>query len=125
MRTFFAVVFGLAVAAFLVLVGQSGIAMVSADPTSLSGGVASLLWTFIALTLGAVVAIRISTTTETLAGFVVGELFFGAGLLHRFWHATAWYNVLALLLVIPAALLGSSVVSHLRLRSPAKSDQIG
>ena len=117
MRTFIAVVSGLAVTAFLILVGESSLARVADAPTSVFPLLVALFWTFIALTLGALVAMRISPMNETVAGFIVGELFFGAGFLHRFWHATAWYNVLALFLMFPAALLGAWIASQLKFGS--------
>ena len=123
MRSLIAVLSGLAVAGFLILVGELTLARVADLPTSLTAIVIALCWTFIALALGALVAMRLSPLNGTLAGFIVGELFFGAGILHRFWHATAWYNVVALLLVIPGALLGAWLASRPKLgpHSPAES----
>lgn len=121
MRTFIAVVSGLAVTAFLILVGDSFLARAANDPTSVFALFEALFWTFIALTLGALVAMRISPMNETVAGFIVGELFFGSGFLHRFWHATDWSNVLALLSVLPAALLGAWIANQLRLGSQTRA----
>lgn len=62
--------------------------------------------------VGALLAVQVKPTRETVAGFIVGELFFGAGLLDQFWHAQTWFNFLALLIVIPAALLGTWLASR-------------
>jgi hypothetical protein len=113
MRTLFAVVLGLAVAALIVLAGRWGLESMAEGSATLSTVIVALCGTFFALTAGAFTAMRIGRNTETLAGFMVGELFFGTGLLHRFWHSTAWYNLVALLLVVPAAALGSWLASRL------------
>jgi len=116
MRTIFAVIVGLSVAAFFIVVGEGNLTRVT-PAAPLIVVLTALFWTFIAMTLGALVAMRISPLNETVAAFIVGELFFGAGLLHRFWHATVWYNVFALFLLFPAALLGAWIASQLQFGS--------
>lgn len=121
MRTFIAVVLGLAVAALLVFLGDSSFAQVT--DTRITPGYAgtsrwtelvALVWTFISISFGALTTVRVRPTSEAIGGFIVGELFFGVGLLHQFWHATTWYSAVAVLLVIPAALLGAWIGSQLR-----------
>ncbi len=114
MRTFFAVVLGLAVAGLLVFIGDASFAHITDTAivagyagTSHSTEALALLWTFICISLGALVTVSLRNTRDAVGGFIVGELFFGIGLLHQFWHAPSWYSVLAMLLVIPAALLGA------------------
>ncbi len=119
MRTAYAVVAGLAVTGLMILCGDWIVGRLT-DTTVVPGYpgasrqtvILTLLWTSLSLIVGAVLAVRIKPTRETVAGFVVGELFFGAGLLHQFWHAQTWFNFLALLIVIPAALLGTWLASH-------------
>lgn len=121
MRTFIAVVLGLAVAGLLIFVGDASFAHVT-DTTIVSGYAGTshatefvaLLWTFISISLGAVVTMRVRHANEAMAGFIVGELFFGVGLLHQFWHAPTWYSAVAVLLVIPASLVGGWIGSQLR-----------
>jgi hypothetical protein len=121
MRTFIAVVLGLAVGGLLLFVGDASFAHVTdtrivpgyAGTSHLTEFVA-LFWTFISISLGALVTVRVRPTTEAMAGFIVGELFFGVGLLHQFWRAPTWYSAMAVVLVIPAALLGGWMAYQLR-----------
>lgn len=120
MRTFIAVIGGIALTALLIFIGDTSFAGVpgtTAAEGSVSGtaGFVALAWTFLALTLGAVLTGRVRQTKEAISGFIVGELFFGFGLLHQFWQAPAWYSTIAMLLVIPAALLGYWIASQLRI----------
>ena len=116
MRTLIAVICGLVVTGLLIFFGDAVIAaatgtrVVAGYPgASHTATLAALIWSASPLVAGAAVAVRIRPTREALAGFIVGELFFGAGLLHQFWHAQRWFNFLGLLLVIPAAMLGSRI----------------
>lgn len=107
MRTFIAVIAGLVLTGALVSFGaMSFAALPGADHGSGSGPFTALAWTLIAICLGAVLTVRVQRTAQAVAGFIVGELFFGVGLLHEFWHAPTWYSALAILMVIPGALLG-------------------
>lgn len=120
MRSFIAVIAGIALTGLLVLIGDTsfaGVPSTTAAARSVSGSAAfvALAWTFLALTLGAVLTGRIRQTKEAISGFIVGELFFGFGILHQFWQAPAWYSTIAMLLVIPAALLGYWIASQLRI----------
>jgi hypothetical protein len=128
MRTFIAVLIGLAVTGLLIFVGDVSFAHITDTTivpgyagTSHSTEFVALLWTFLCVSLGAVVTVGIRDTREAVGGFIVGELFFGIGLLHQFWHAPSWYSALAVLLVIPAGLLGSWMGTQLRtgVTSPA------
>jgi hypothetical protein len=114
MRTFFAVVIGLAVTGLLLFVGDASFAHITDTAivagyagTSHSTEFVALLWTFVCISLGALVTVSVRNSNEAIAGFIVGELFFGVGLLHQFWHAPSWYSAVAILLVIPAALVGA------------------
>jgi hypothetical protein len=119
MRTFIAVVTGLAITGLLVFIGDSSFAHAS-DTTIIPGyagtsrltELIALMWTTFSIGIGAAVTIRIRNSKEAVAGFIVGELFFGAGLLHQFWGARTWYTVVAVLLVVPGALLGAWIGSH-------------
>lgn len=121
MRSLIAVLLGLGVTGLLVFLGDASFAHVT--DTRITPGYAgtshatefvALFWTFISITFGALLTVRVRHTTEAMAGFIVGELFFGVGLLHQFWHAPTWYSVVAVLLVIPAALLGGWIAIQLR-----------
>ncbi len=128
MRTFIAVVLGLAVAGLLIFAGDASFAQIT-DTRIVAGYVGAshstelvaLLWTFVCISLGALVTVSVRNTKETISGFIVGELFFGIGILHQFWHAPTWYSAVAMLLVIPAALLGAWMGSQLHQGVTAKA----
>lgn len=120
MRTFIAVILGLAVAGLLIVAGDVSFANVTDTTivpgyagTSYSTEFVALLWTFVCIGLGGLVTFTVRRTKEAISGFIVGELFFGIGLLHQFWHAPTWYSAVAMLLVIPAGLLGAWIGSQL------------
>lgn len=121
MRTFLAVVLGVAITGLLIFIGDASFARVT-DTTIVPGYAGTshatefvaLAWTFVAISLGAIVTVRVRSTKEALSGFIVAELFFGVGLLHQFWHAPGWYATIAMLLVIPGALLGAWIGTQLR-----------
>jgi len=128
MRTFIAVIIGVAITAVLIFIGDSSFAHLT--DTSIVAGyvgsshsveIAALSWTFVAICFGAVVTVRVRNSREALSGFIVGELFFGVGLLHQFWHAPTWYGAVATLLVIPGALLGAWIGSQARPRATASA----
>lgn len=114
MRTLIAVIVGLLVTGVSILCGDWVIGVLTG--TTIVPGyagassvvrLASFLWVALSVAAGALVTVRIAPKREALAGFILGELFFGAGLLHEFWHVHTWFNLLALLIVIPSAMLGS------------------
>lgn len=120
MRTFIAVIVGLAAAGLLIFAGDVSFAQITDTRivpgyagTSHSTEIVALLWTFVSITLGALVTASVRNTKEAISGFIVAELFFGIGLLHQFWHAPTWYSAVAMLLVIPAALLGAWIGTQL------------
>ena len=120
MRTFIAVVLGVAVAGLLIFTGDASFAQITDTRivpgyagTSHSTELVALLWTFVCIGLGALVTVSVRNTKEAISGFIVAELFFGVGLLHQFWHAPTWYSAVAILLVIPAALVGAWIGSQL------------
>lgn len=124
MRTIIAVIAGLAVTGLLVVVGNTNVGqlLVTTDASgsvSVGGALVALAWSFVALVLGAMVTARFRQTKEAMSGFIVGELFFGVGLLHQFWHAPAWYSVIAMLLVIPGAMLGYWIAFRSRIEMRA------
>lgn len=128
MRTFLAVILGLAVTGLLVFVGDTSFAHIT--DTAIVAGYAgashstefvALFWTFVCITLGALVTVSVRQGNDAISGFIVGELFFGIGLLHQFWHAPTWYSTLALLLVIPGALLGAWIGRQLHNGLTAKA----
>jgi hypothetical protein len=126
MRTLIAVIIGVALTGLLLFIGDASFARVT-DTTIVSGYAGSshvaefvaLAWTLVCISLGAIVTMRIRNTKEALSGFIIGELFFGVGLLHQFWHAPTWYGAIAMLLVIPGALLGAWIGSQLQPRATA------
>jgi hypothetical protein len=66
------------------------------------------LWTALSVVLGGYVVARLHDTRATLSAFMVLELFFGAGMVAEFWTpAGSWYDTLAILFVIPCAVLGA------------------
>ena len=120
MRTFIAVILGLAVAGLLIFAGDVSFANITDTRivpgyagTSHATELVALLWTFVCVSLGALVTVSVRDTKEAISGYIVAELFFGIGLLHQFWHAPTWYSAVAILVVIPAALLGAWIGSQL------------
>ena len=111
MRTIVAVCTGLLAAAVLIIGADRLVAVAThssvSDALSRPSELLALIWTAIALIAGVFIALKIQPTRDTLTGFVVAELFFGVGLISEFWGAPTWFNAIALLLVIPAALIGS------------------
>jgi hypothetical protein len=83
----------------------------------------AFLWTAGSVVLGGFVVSRLGGTRATLSGFMILELFFGAGLVGEFWTpAVSWYDTVALLLVIPCALLGATLA---RSRGSSRTTSVG
>ena len=75
-------------------------------PSSLTALLA-LVYMSAAIVAGAYVAARIQYSSETISGFAVAQAFFGLGLIREFWGGgSSWYTAVAVLLVIPCALVG-------------------
>jgi hypothetical protein len=71
----------------------------------------TFLWTAASVVLGGYVVARLHNTRGAVSGYIVLELFFGAGMLAEFWSSAAsWYDTVAVLFVIPCALLGASLL---------------
>lgn len=68
----------------------------------------TFLWTALSVVLGGYVVARLHYTSGTLSAFIVLELFFGAGMVAEFWTPPgSWYDTVAILFVIPCAVLGA------------------
>lgn len=71
----------------------------------------TFLWTAASVVLGGYVVARLHNTRGAVSGYIVLQLFFGAGMVAEFWSSgAAWYDTVAVLLVIPCALLGASLL---------------
>jgi hypothetical protein len=71
----------------------------------------TFLWTAASVTLGGYVVARLHNTRGALSVFIVLELMLGAGMLAEFWSSAAsWYDTVAVLFVIPCAVLGASLL---------------
>jgi hypothetical protein len=71
----------------------------------------TFLWTATSVVLGGYVVARLHNTRGAVSAFIVLELILGAGMLAEFWSSTAsWYDTVAVLLVIPCALLGAGLL---------------
>jgi hypothetical protein len=71
----------------------------------------TFLWTAASVVLGGYVVARLHNTRGALSVFIVLELMLGAGMLAEFWSSAAsWYDTVAVLFVIPCALLGASLL---------------
>jgi hypothetical protein len=71
----------------------------------------TFLWTAASVVLGGYVVARLHGTRGALSVFIVLELTLGAGMVAEFWTSGAsWYDTVAVLLVIPCALLGASLL---------------
>ena len=54
---------------------------------------------------------RLHNTRSALSVFIVLEMLLGAGMVAEFWSSAAsWYDTVAVLFVIPCALLGASLL---------------
>jgi hypothetical protein len=71
----------------------------------------TFLWTAASVVLGGYVVARLHNTRGAVSGYIVLQLFFGAGMVAEFWRSGAtWYDTVAVLFVIPCALLGASLL---------------
>jgi hypothetical protein len=71
----------------------------------------TFLWTAVSVVLGGYVVARLHNTRGALSVFIVLELTLGAGMVAEFWSSGAsWYDTVAVLFVIPCALLGASLL---------------
>lgn len=114
MRTLKAVLSGLLVTSVLIFAGgwASRISLGAAvggeysSPT-VPAALLALVYTGAAVIAGAYVATKINHSGDTITGFAIAQMFFGLGLIREFWLSGAnWYTLVALLLIIPCALLG-------------------
>lgn len=65
---------------------------------------------------------RVYNTRGTLSAFIVLELLLGAGMLAEFWSSAAsWSDTVAVLFVIPCALLGAGLAQPRRLNWNARN----
>lgn len=117
MKTVIAALFGLVVTSLLAIAGNWLTVRLGGDPflreQSSSGTIVVLitfLWTAASLVLGGYVIARLHNTRATLSAFIALELLLGAGTMAEFWSSAAsWFNTVAMLFVIPCALLGASL----------------
>lgn len=112
MKTILAVLAGVVVTTLLIFTGYwiaSDFLDATFGPGSSTrpGQAFMLVWTFGSIAAGAYVAVRILPVGQVLNAFVIAQLFFGFGMLSAFWHEATMFNFLALLLAIPAAIIGS------------------
>lgn len=71
----------------------------------------TFLWTAASVVLGGYVVARLHNTRGAVSAYIVLELFFGEGMLAEFWSSEAsWYDTVAVLFLIPCALLGASLL---------------
>jgi hypothetical protein len=69
------------------------------------------IWTATSVVLGGYVVARLHNTRSAVSAYIVLVLFFGAGMVAEFWSSeAAWYDTIAVLFVIPCALLGASLL---------------
>jgi hypothetical protein len=115
-KTILAALSGLLAAGVFAIVGDSLIISLAGDgfrDQSTNGAVVmliSLLWTACSVVLGGYVVARLHNTRRTLSAFMVLELFFGAGMVAEFWTPDAMlWDAIAVLLVIPCAVLGATL----------------
>lgn len=117
MRTFKAVLSGFVVASALILAAGWAFGVLAASAMhgeyyaqGLLPKLLMLVYTSASIMAGAYVASRIHDSSETISGFAVAQTFFGFGLIREFWNAgSSWYTVVAVLLVIPCALIGRAL----------------
>lgn len=100
-----------AVAANLLTIGLAGDGLLRDQTTN---GVVVLLfgflWTAVSVVMGAYVAVRLHSTWITLSTFIVLEILLGVGLAVEFWQpGGSWIDALALLFLVPFAVLGGSL----------------
>lgn len=71
----------------------------------------TFILTAASVVLGGYVVARLHNTRGAVSAYIVLELFFGAGMMAEFWSSEAvWYDTIAVLFVIPCALVGASLL---------------
>jgi hypothetical protein len=118
MKTVLAALFGLLVANLFAISGNwltirlGGEAFLSEQsPYATMVVLITFLWTAASVALGGYVVARLHNTRGALSVFIVLELMLGAGMLAEFWSSAAsWYDTVAVLFVIPCAVLGASLL---------------
>jgi hypothetical protein len=118
MKTVLAALFGLAVSSLFAISGnwltiRIGGEAFHGEQSSYATVVLliTFLWTAASVVLGGYVVARLHNTRGAVSAYIVLELLLGAGMLSEFWSSgAAWYDTVAVLLVIPCALLGASLL---------------
>lgn len=118
MKTVLAVLFGLFVSNVIAISGNwLTIRLGGEGFRSEQSSFATLLvfitffWTAASVVLGGYIVARLHNTRGAVSGYIVFELFFGAGMVAEFWRSgSSWYDTITLLLVIPCALFGASLL---------------
>jgi hypothetical protein len=121
MRTVRAVLSGFLVASLLILAGEWGYGMLGGPATSperfamtFPAALLWLLYTGASVVVGAGVATRMHDTAETFSAFSICQLFFGLGVISKFWGGDSeWYGIAAVLLVIPCAMIGRALARRI------------
>jgi predicted anti-sigma-YlaC factor YlaD len=117
MKTVIAALLGLLVASLFAIAGDwltvqlGGDAFLREQSSSATIVVLiTFLWTAASVVLGGYVVARLHNTRGAVSAYIVLELILGAGMLAEFWRSSAaWYDTVAVLFVIPCALLGASL----------------
>lgn len=106
MRTFFAAVTGLGVAAVLV-----ALVMLAIDPPAVGSLVLVFILVAIAVAtlVGGFIAARIHSSPRAVSAFAVLQLFFTLAAVASRSPLPGWFRLLAILVVVPAAALGGKL----------------
>jgi len=129
MKTVLAALFGLLVSSLFAISGNwltirlGGEAFLSGQSSYATIVVLiTFLCTAASVVLGGYVVARLHNTRGALSVFIVLELMLGAGMLAEFWSSAAsWYDTVAVLFVIPCALLGASLLQPRWLTGSARN----
>jgi hypothetical protein len=129
MRTIKAVLSGFLVASALIVAAEWAYSLLASSAmrgeyhtVSPFTALLALIYTSGSIVAGAYVASRIHDSPETISGFSVAQAFFGFGLIREFWSTgSSWYTVVAVLLVIPCALIGRALARRLGRTSVARA----
>lgn len=129
MRTIKAVLSGFLVASALIVAAGWAYSLLAASAMrgeyytlSPFTGLLMLVYTSGSIVAGAYVASRIHDSPETISGFAVAQAFFGFGLIREFWSTgSSWYTIVAVLLVIPCALIGRALARRFGRASIARA----
>lgn len=114
-KTIMAALFGLVIASAFAIAGDWLTIRLAGDgflrDQSTNAVVVLLItffWTAASVVLGGYVVARLHNTCGAISTFIILELVLGAGMIAEFWSpAASWYNTVALLFVIPCAMLGA------------------